>query len=66
MYPNKNDDRSFFKELKPSSEVINNQPKTIIFGYGWVGQHLKKCFTQADIFSLVKGTRNGLMLKSIF
>jgi len=29
-------------------EVINQQPSTLIIGYGWVGQFIHKYFTEAD------------------
>ena len=38
------------KELgkpQPDSEVINKHPKTLILGYGWVGQYVGKYFTEA-------------------
>jgi len=41
--------------LKPHPEVINTQPRALIFGYGWVGSSMKKYFTGADIFSVEFG-----------
>lgn len=29
------------------SDVINKQPQTLLIGYGWVGQHIAKYFTEA-------------------
>jgi UDPglucose 6-dehydrogenase len=33
---------------EPHSDVINKHPKTILLGYGWVGQFVHKFFTEAD------------------
>lgn len=40
-----------FERQKPHPDVINPQPRVIIFGYGWVGNFIHKFFTEADIFS---------------
>lgn len=37
-------------ELKSHSEVLNNEPRTLIIGHGWVGRFIESYFTQADIF----------------
>lgn len=42
------------KELgKPqsNSDVLNQQPKTLLIGYGWVGQFVHKYFTEADYYT---------------
>lgn len=36
---------------KPHPDLVNPQPKVIIFGYGWVGSFINQYFTEADIFS---------------
>lgn len=40
-----------FGKPEPNSEVLNKHPKTILLGYGWVGQYVHKYFTEADIYS---------------
>lgn len=40
-----------FKELQSTPDIINPQPRTLIFGYGWVGRHIHQYFTKADIYS---------------
>lgn len=40
------------------SDVLNGQPKTLLIGYGWVGQHVHKYFTNADIFTPAAGLVN--------
>lgn len=46
---------------QPHSDVVNTQPKTLLIGYGWVGQFVHKYFTEADIWTLSKGhvDKNG-------
>lgn len=34
-----------------NSDVLNKQPKTLLIGYGWVGQFVHKYFTQADWYT---------------
>jgi UDPglucose 6-dehydrogenase len=41
------------------SDVINKEPKTLLIGYGWVGQFVHKYFTQADIWT----PNSGLLLR---
>ena len=36
---------------EPHSDVINREPKTLLIGYGWVGQFVHKYFTKADIWT---------------
>jgi UDPglucose 6-dehydrogenase len=33
---------------EPDADVVNQQPKVLIVGYGWVGQYIGKYFTNAD------------------
>lgn len=33
---------------QPDSDVINQQPRVLLIGYGWVGQYMGKYFTDAD------------------
>lgn len=33
------------------SDVVNRQPSCLLLGYGWVGQHVHKFFTNADIYA---------------
>lgn len=42
-------------KLEANSDVINREPKTLLIGYGWVGQYVHKYFTQADIFTPSRG-----------
>lgn len=35
----------------PHSDVLNKEPKTLLIGYGWVGQFVHKYFTQADVWT---------------
>lgn len=44
---------------EPHSDVINLHPKTLLIGYGWVGQFVHKYFTQADYYSPSLGLRNS-------
>lgn len=46
---------STFGEPEPHSDVINKEPKTLLIGYGWVGQFVHKYFTEADIYTPSKG-----------
>lgn len=43
------------------SDVLNKEPKTLLIGYGWVGQFVHKYFTQADIWTPSAGLcdKNG-------
>ncbi len=43
---------------KPNSDVLNKEPRTLLIGYGWVGQFVHKYFTQADVWTPSKGLRN--------
>jgi len=36
-------------KTQPDSDVVNNQPKVLLIGFGWLGQFYHKYFTQADI-----------------
>lgn len=47
---------------EPHSDVINKEPKTLLIGYGWVGQFVHRYFTQADYYT----PNGGLMLRTIF
>lgn len=47
---------------EPHSDVINKEPKTLLIGYGWVGQYVHEYFTQADYYS----PSQGLCLKKEF
>jgi len=38
-----------------NSDVLNREPKTLLIGYGWVGQFVHKYFTQADVYSPSRG-----------
>ena len=33
---------------QPDSDVVNKEPKVLLCGYGWVGQHCGKYFKEAD------------------
>ncbi|MHA1448412.1 MAG: hypothetical protein ACTSP4_03205 [Candidatus Hodarchaeales archaeon] len=48
-----NEKISKLKSFKPESapDLINPQPKVLIFGYGWVGNYINRYFTEADIYS---------------
>ncbi len=37
------------------SDVINREPRTLLLGYGWVGQHVHRYFKNADYFTLDTG-----------
>ena len=41
-----------------NSDVLNKEPKTLLIGYGWVGQFVHKYFTQADVWTPSKGLVN--------
>lgn len=43
---------------EPHSDVLNKEPKTLLIGYGWVGQFVHKYFTNADVWTPSKGLRN--------
>lgn len=43
------------------SDVLNREPKTLLIGFGWVGQFVHKYFTQADIWT----PSRGLLLRRI-
>lgn len=34
-----------------NSDVLNSQPRTLLIGYGWVGQFVHKYFTEADFYT---------------
>lgn len=51
-----------FGKPEPDSDVLNRHPKTLLVGYGWVGQFVHKYFTEADIWT----PRRGLLLKKPF
>jgi len=38
-----------------NSEVLNKHPKTLLIGYGWVGQQVHKYFTEADYYTPATG-----------
>lgn len=40
---------------KANSDVLNKEPKTLLIGYGWVGQFVHKYFTHADIWTPSRG-----------
>lgn len=40
---------------EPHSDVLNKEPKTLLIGYGWVGQFVHKYFTQADVWTPSRG-----------
>ena len=37
-------------KLQSNEDVVNKQPKTLLIGWGWVGQFCNKYFTKADIY----------------
>lgn len=43
------------------SDVLNKHPKTLLIGYGWVGQFVHKYFVEADIYT----PSRGLLLRRI-
>ncbi len=44
---------------EPHSDVLNKEPRTLLIGYGWVGQYVHKYFTQADVYTPSRGMRNA-------
>lgn len=40
------------------SDVINKQPSCLLLGYGWVGQHVHKYFTEAEYYTPNLGLRD--------
>lgn len=51
-----------FGKPESHSDVLNREPKTLLIGYGWVGQFVHKYFTQADIYT----PSRGLLLRRLF
>lgn len=47
---------------EPHSDVLNKEPKTLLLGYGWVGQFVHKYFKQADYWT----PSRGLFLKKVW
>lgn len=41
-----------------NSDVLNKHPKTLLIGYGWVGQQVHKYFTEADYYTPDTGLMN--------
>lgn len=50
---------------EPHSDVLNGEPKTVLIGYGWVGQFVHKYFKSADYYTpedgLMRLTPDGYM-----
>lgn len=36
---------------EPDSDVVNKQPKVLLIGVGWLGQHVLEYFTDADMYN---------------
>ena len=51
-----------FGKPEANSDVLNREPKTLLIGFGWVGQYVHKYFTQADIVT----PSRGLLLRRLF
>lgn len=47
---------------EPHSDVVNRQTKTLLIGYGWVGQFVHRYFTDADFYT----PNAGLNLRTKF
>lgn len=50
-----------FGKPESHSDVLNKEPKTLLIGFGWVGQFVHEYFTQADIWT----PSRGLLLRRI-